>query len=300
MDTKKVVLVTGSSSGFGRLTAETLARKGYTAFASMRDVAGRNAPASEELRALAEGEGLALQVVELDVTDDASVERAVAEVIDKAGRIDVVVNNAGLFYVGVTEAFSLEQAKRVFDTNVLGVMRVNRAVLPHMRRQRSGLLVHISAAVVGRLVLPFAGISNAAKFALEALAESYRYELSALGIDSVLVEPGLYPTGLLGKIPGPADEARAQEYGPTAEIPANMLSGFADFLSGPDAPDVQEVADVVATLIATPAGQRPLRTVIAGEEGQNVLRLNEVAEQEQRGVMELFGLDHLMTIPSHA
>jgi NAD(P)-dependent dehydrogenase (short-subunit alcohol dehydrogenase family) len=169
-----------------------------------------------------------------------------------------------------------------------------------MRRQRSGLLVHISAAVVGRLVLPFAGISNAGKFALEALAESYRYELSALGIDSVLVEPGLYPTDLLGKIPGPADEARAQEYGPTAEIPANMLSGFADFLSGPDAPDVQEVADVVATLIATPAGQRPLRTVIAGEEGQNVLRLNEVAEQEQRGVMELFGLDHLMTIPSHA
>lgn len=300
MDTKKVVLVTGSSSGFGRLTAETLARKGYTAFASMRDVAGRNAPASVELRALAEGEGLALQVVELDVTDDASVERAVAEVIDSAGRIDVVVNNAGLFYVGVTEAFSLEQAKRVFDTNVLGVMRVNRAVLPHMRRQRSGLLVHISAAVVGRLVLPFAGISNAGKFALEALAESYRYELSALGIDSVLVEPGLYPTDLLGKIPGPADEARAQEYGPTAEIPANMLSGFADFLSGPDAPDVQEVADVVATLIATPAGQRPLRTVIAGEEGQNVLRLNEVAEQEQRGVMELFGLDHLMTIPSHA
>lgn len=300
MDTKKVVLVTGSSSGFGRLTAETLARKGYTAFASMRDVGGRNAEASVELRALAEGEGLALQVVELDVTDDASVERAVAEVIDLAGRIDVVVNNAGLFYVGVTEAFSLEQAKRVFDTNVLGVMRVNRAVLPHMRRQRSGLLVHISAAVVGRLVLPFAGISNAGKFALEALAESYRYELSALGIDSVLVEPGLYPTDLLGKIPGPADEARAQEYGPTAEIPANMLSGFADFLSGPDAPDVQEVADVVATLIATPAGQRPLRTVIAGEEGQNVLRLNEVAEQEQRGVMELFGLDHLMTIPSHA
>jgi NAD(P)-dependent dehydrogenase (short-subunit alcohol dehydrogenase family) len=300
MDTKKVVLVTGSSSGFGRLTAETLARKGYTAFASMRDVAGRNAPASVELRALAEREGLALQVVELDVTDDASVERAVAEVIDLAGRIDVVVNNAGLFYVGVTEAFSLEQAKRVFDTNVLGVIRVNRAVLPHMRRQRSGLLVHISAAVVGRLVLPFAGISNAGKFALEALAESYRYELSALGIDSVLVEPGLYPTDLLGKIPGPADEARAQEYGPTAEIPANMLSGFADFLSGPDAPDVQEVADVVATLIATPAGQRPLRTVIAGEEGQNVLRLNEVAEQEQRGVMELFGLDHLMTIPSHA
>lgn len=298
MDARKVILVTGSSSGFGRLTAETLARKGDTVFASMRDVAGRNAPASVELRALAEGEGLALQVVELDVTDDASVERAVAEVIDKAGRIDVVVNNAGLFYVGVTEAFSLEQAQRVFDTNVLGVMRVNRAVLPHMRRQRSGLLVHISAAVVGRLVLPFAGISNAGKFALEALAESYRYELSALGIDSVLVEPGLYPTDLLGKIPGPADEARAQEYGPTAEIPANMLSGFADFLSGPDAPDVQEVADAVATLIATPAGQRPLRTVIAGEEGQNVLRLNEVAEQEQRGVMELFGLDHLMTITS--
>jgi len=296
METQKAILVTGGSTGFGRLTAQTLAREGYTVFASMRDVSGRNAAASAQLRTLADKEGLSLQVVELDVTDAGSVQQAVAEVIDQAGRIDVLVNNAGIVYVGLSEAFTLDQAQRIFDTNFFGVVRMNRAVLPHMRQQGSGLLVHISS-VAGRLVLPFMGLYGATKFALEALAESYRYELSSAGIDSVIVEPGGYPTNITNSNPGPADRVRVAEYGAIAEIPEKMFASLAELFSGPDAPHPQEVADVVADLIAMPAGARPLRTLV-GRDAQAAMQLNQVAVQAQRDLMEQFGMAHLMRLPS--
>ena len=150
----QTILVTGSTSGFGRLTVETLARQGYTVFAGMRAVAGKNAPAAEELRALAQREQLALQIVEIDVTDDASVEQAIAVIIETTGRLDVVVNNAGVSYTGPLEAFALEQVRQQFETNVFSVLRVNRAVLPQMRKQGSGLLLQIGS-IAGRLALPF-------------------------------------------------------------------------------------------------------------------------------------------------
>ena len=137
----QTILVTGSTSGFGRLTVETLARRGYRVFAGMRAAAGKNAPAAEELRALAQQEQLALHLVEIDVTDDASVERAIKAIIETTGRLDVVVNNAGVAYSGPLEAFTLEQVRQQFETNVFSVLRVNRAVLPQMRKQGSGLLL---------------------------------------------------------------------------------------------------------------------------------------------------------------
>jgi NAD(P)-dependent dehydrogenase (short-subunit alcohol dehydrogenase family) len=170
---KQTILVTGSNSGFGRLIVETLAHQGYQVFAGMRAVAGKNAPAAEELRALAQQEHLALYPVEIDVTDDASVEQAIAAMIGQAGRLDVVVNNAGVSYSGPLEAFTLEQVQQQFATNVLSVLRVNRAVLPQMRQQGSGLLLHIWS-IAGRLALPFLGLYGATKFALEGLTESYR------------------------------------------------------------------------------------------------------------------------------
>src|SRR6266704_3670417 len=189
----QTMLVTGSSSGFGRLTVETLARQRYTVFAGMRAVAGKNAPAAEELRALAQREHLALHIIEIDITDDASVEQAIASLVGITGRLDVVVNNAGIAYSGPLEAFTLKQVQQQFETNVFGVLRVNRAALPHMRRQGSGLLLQIGS-IAGRLALPFQGLYAATKFALEGLTESYRYELAPFGIDAALIEPGTYPT----------------------------------------------------------------------------------------------------------
>ncbi|PKB69451.1 MAG: short-chain dehydrogenase/reductase [SAR202 cluster bacterium Io17-Chloro-G5] len=296
MDTKKVILVTGSSSGFGRLTIETLAWQGHQVYASMRDINGRNAVASDQIRELAERENLAINLVELDVTDDVSVDQAISEVINRSGRVDVLVNNAGFGYMGPTETFTLDQIQQQFDTNFFGVARMNRAVLPYMRGQGSGLLMHVSS-IAGRLTMPFMGIYSASKFAVESLAEAYRYELSSLGIDSVIVEPGAFPTSIFAKIGQPADHSRLAEYGDLAKIPQQMGAGLEEMFSGDTAPVPQEVADAIAKLVATPAGRRPLRTLV-GQDAQAATALNQVAEQAQEVLMEMFGLSDRMSMSS--
>jgi NAD(P)-dependent dehydrogenase (short-subunit alcohol dehydrogenase family) len=255
-----VVLITGASTGFGRAASETLARRGYTVFAAMRNTSGRNASHCEALRALAGREGLALQALDMDVTQDASVERAVQQVLDQTGRIDVVINNAGVFALGMTEAFTVEEFQQLFDVNVFGAVRVNRAVLPSMRRRRSGLLIHVSSAA-GRVVPPCAAVYCASKHALEALADAYRFELSQLGIDSVLVEPGFHRTPILEKIPGPADQARTADYGPAAEVAARVKGIFEGANHDPEVPGPDVVAESFVRLIETPPGERPFRTV---------------------------------------
>src|SRR5881227_783134 len=207
---EQTILVTGSTSGFGRLTVETLARQGYRVFAGMRAAAGKNAPAAEELRALAQREQLALHIVEIDVTDNASVERAIAVIIETTGRLDAVVNNAGVSYSGPLEAFTLEQVRQQFETNVFSVLRVNRAVLPQMREQGSGLLLQIGS-IAGRLALPFLGLYGATKFALEGLTESYR-ELAPFGIDAAILEPGTFPTTISANRQVAADAERFALY----------------------------------------------------------------------------------------
>jgi NADP-dependent 3-hydroxy acid dehydrogenase YdfG len=139
----KTILITGASSSFGRDTAETLFRAGHTVYASMRGMQGKNRGAAEALRQIG------VKTVELDVSDDASVEAGVNKVLAEAGKIDVLVNNAGIGSAGVTEAFTVEQAKAVFDTNVIGILRVTRAVLPSMRQKRDGLIINIGS-ILGR------------------------------------------------------------------------------------------------------------------------------------------------------
>src|SRR5260370_4107317 len=187
----QTILVTGSTSGFGRLTVETLASQGYRVFAGMRAVAGKNAPAAEELRALAQRERLAVHSIEIDVTDDASVERAIAVIIETTGRLDVVVNNAGVSYSGPLEAFTLEQVRQQFETNVFSVLRVNRAVLPQMREQGSGLLLHIGS-IAGRLGLPYLGLYGATKFPLEGRTEPDRPDRAPFGVDAALLGPATF------------------------------------------------------------------------------------------------------------
>ena len=157
MPTNAVVLITGASTGFGRTAAEELlARRGYTVFATMRDCSGRNAlPIVKSLRAAASREKTdpCTSSPELDVTQVESVNAAVQQALSRAGRIDIVINNAGIGALGVTEAYTVEDFQRLFDVNLFGVVRVNRAVLPAMRRQRSGLLIHVSSGA-GRMVAP--------------------------------------------------------------------------------------------------------------------------------------------------
>jgi NAD(P)-dependent dehydrogenase (short-subunit alcohol dehydrogenase family) len=283
MNSRQVVLITGSSTGFGRLFTNTLARKGHTVFATMRDLGGRNAKNASEIRALAEKDSLPIHVLEMDVTDDASVERAVGAVVAKAGRIDVAINNAGYYLSGLEEAVTTEQAQHLMDTNFLGPVRVNRAVLPHMRRQRSGVLIHISS-VAGRIVAPSAGFYCASKFALEALAEAYSYELAPQGIESVIVEPGAYATAIFGSVLTAADEARTDTYGAVKQIPAKFSAALAAA-----AGNAQEVADVVLRIIETPAGEKQLRYLVTPQ-NTGVDQINAVAKQVQANVLEAFGL----------
>jgi NAD(P)-dependent dehydrogenase (short-subunit alcohol dehydrogenase family) len=283
MNSKQVVFITGSSTGFGRLFTETLARKGHTVFATMRDPGGRNAKNASEIRALAEKDSLPIQVLELDVTDDASVERAVDAAVAKAGRIDVAINNAGYYLSGLEEAVTTEQAQRLMDTNFLGPVRVNRAVLPHMRRQRSGVLMHISSGA-GRVVLPSVGFYCASKFALEALAESYSYELAGQGIESVIVQPGAYETPVFGNSVPAADEVRANTYGAAKEFPAKVNAALSS-----RAGNAQEVADAVLRIIETPAGEKQLRYFVAPR-NFGVEEINALSKQVQANVLEAFGL----------
>jgi NAD(P)-dependent dehydrogenase (short-subunit alcohol dehydrogenase family) len=289
MDAQKTVLITGCSSGFGKVIAETLARKGYQVFASMRNANTRNSGARDELLELAAREQLQLSVIDLDVTDDDSVERAVAGVIADSEKIDVLINNAGYALWGLAETFTVEQAKRVFETNFFGIVRMNRAVLPHMRRQREGLIVHITSAA-GRGVLPGMGLYTATKFAVEALAECYRYELSQAGVDSITVEPGPFKTEVFAKAEAASDMSRAQEYGSVAEIPEQIAAG----LEASAAP-MQEVADEVARLIETPAGNRPMRTLMGPIVGA-LQPINDVSAQIQRELLTGMGMGQLLSV----
>jgi NAD(P)-dependent dehydrogenase (short-subunit alcohol dehydrogenase family) len=283
MDSRQVVLITGSSTGFGRLIAETLARRGHTVFATMRDIQGRNATNASEIRALAEKESLPLHVLELDVTNDASVDQAVHKSIEHAGRVDVAINNAGYGLIGLAEAVTTEQARQIMDTNFFGSVRVNRAVLPYMRRQRSGLLLHVSSGA-GRLVIPTFSFYCASKFAMESLAEAYHYELAPQGIESSIVEPGAYQTPVFGNIVTAADQARTNTYGVTNEIAAK-INGLLTTAAG----NPQEVADAVSRIVETPAGERKLRYRISPAD-LGVDEINDLCEQVQARLFEGFGI----------
>jgi NAD(P)-dependent dehydrogenase (short-subunit alcohol dehydrogenase family) len=280
---RQVVLVTGASSGFGRLIAETLARKNFHVFATMRKVNGKNAAAAQEFQDLARRESLALQVIELDVTNDGSVERAVGEVATKAGHIDVLVNNAGFGITDLVETVPMAQAQRQFDVNVFGILRMNREVLPHMKRQKSGLLLHVSSGG-GRVVIPGMGLYCASKFAMEALAEAYRYELASQGIDSVVIQPGAYATPIMDKLEEGEEPARKEGYGETAKVPGMILEKLRGSRANP-----QEVADAVLRIIETPAGTRELRYRLGPGAG-GVEAINEVCARAQTQLLEAFGI----------
>jgi len=280
----KTILVTGTSTGFGRDTAETLARAGHRVFASMREIGGKNRAHADALRRQS------IEVVELDVSNDESVDKAVGEILGRSDRIDVLINNAGIASAGVTESFTSDQAKVVFNVNVVGVLRTTRAVLPTLRRQKDGLIVNVGS-ILGRVTFPFFGIYGASKFAVEALTDSLRYELSQLGVDVALVQPSAYPTPMYASVQRPADPTRAVEYGSVRDIPGAMFQHFMTIFEGSNAPNPHDVGEAIAHLIALPKGRRPARTIVGAPFGADAV--NSQVAPVQAEVVRNLGLGHL-------
>ena len=287
------VLATGTSSGFGRRIAETLANRGHHVFASMRGVNGKNAEAAEAMRAFAETNGTDLDAIELDITEQKTIDHAVEHILGTSGRIDVVVNNAASATMGLLEAFTIDEVRESLENVALGALRVDKAVLPAMRRQGSGLLIHVSSTG-GRIIAPFVSPYSAGKAALEAFAEEFSFALAPLGIDSIIVEPGGFGTeGLLSgsAFTTPSNARLAEEYGEVGALPAKLGAGFGEAFSGPNAPDPQEVADAVAELIELPGGQRPLRTVVGTLVTAGVRELNAAYDARRRELLTSLGMN---------
>lgn len=255
---QKVILVTGASSGFGRLTAEALGRAGHIVYASMRDVAGRNAGNAAELSAIA---GSDLRPIELDVQSDASASAAVAHIMAESGRIDVLVHNAGHMMFGPAEAFTPEQLAQQYDVNVLGTQRVNRAALPHLRARGEGLLVWVSSSSSAGGTPPYLSPYFAAKAAMDSLAVSYARELSRWGIETTIVVPGAFTKGTnhFAHSGRPADAARLAEYeaGPYSGFGDQVQQAFGEIV--PEDADPAPVAEMISAAVDLPFGQRPFR-----------------------------------------
>ncbi len=287
---KNKILITGASGGFGALTVKTLLNQGHSVAATMRNIDTKNKAISQELA------DLGAHIVEMDVTLDDSVNKAVTKSIELLGGLDVVINNAGVGVLGIQENFTIDDFKRLFDINVFGVQRVNRAVLPHFRGQGNGLIIYVSS-ILGRMALPFYGPYNASKWALEALAENYRIELSGFGVDSCIVEPGGYPTGFFNNLIFPSDTTRDGEYGDMVHAPKQAFESFEGALAQNPAQDPQNVADAIAGLISTPAGQRPVRTVVDKMGmGEHIEPYNKQLDAIHEGIFGAFGMGDMLKL----
>lgn len=290
---KKTIVVTGSSTGFGKLTVQTLAQDGHHVFATMRGVTSKNKKFADELTAWAKEKNLAVEVVELDVTSDESVSRAAAYVNSKVSGVDVVVNNAGIYGGGLDESYSVQDYKNIFEVNVFGVLRVVRGFLPAMRKRETGLFVQISS-VMGRIVMPFAGAYTSSKWAVEAIAETLRYELAPQGIDSVIVQPGAFPTEIFSKVYHPANEAVTAEYTKTQPYLQSFYNSFTTMMSGDVPNKPQDVADAIKALVDTPAGQRPLRVTVDKMMPNTAVPINETQGNVQAGFFGYLQLGDLL------
>jgi NAD(P)-dependent dehydrogenase (short-subunit alcohol dehydrogenase family) len=281
----KTILITGTSNGFGKDAALTLATAGHQVFATMRGVNDRNRSAAEELRLQGIG------VLELDVTSDASVNAAFKELHEKIGsKLDVLINNAGLFAQGISETFTPQQVGAMFDVNVIGIQRVTRAALPAMRKNKSGLIINIGS-ILGRVTIPFIGLYGASKFAVDAMTESYRYELSQLGIDVVLAQPSAYPTKLYSSLQHAADSSRALGYGQVAAVPDEFVKFLSGVFGGDNPPDSHDVARALVDLIETPAGKRQERVIVGAPFGADAV--NAAAKPVQAELVKGLGMDSL-------
>jgi NAD(P)-dependent dehydrogenase (short-subunit alcohol dehydrogenase family) len=277
------------------MTARALAHAGHTVYASMRETAGRNAPRVAEVKAYAAQHGVDLRTVELDVSSQPSADAAVNAVLAEAGRLDVVIHNAGHMSFGPAEAFTPEQFAELYDVNVLSAQRVNRSALPYMRETGRGLVVWVSSSSSRGGTPPYLAPYFAAKAGMDALAVSYAGELTRWGIETSIIVPGAFTQGTnhFAHSGSPADTARADEYanGPTADLPDIALKGLAA-LEPADA-DPQSVADAIVGVVNTPFGKRPFRVHIdPSQDGAEIV--NGVADRVRAELLRRIGLEDVL------
>ncbi|MEC3875111.1 SDR family oxidoreductase [Chryseobacterium salviniae] len=283
----KIVLITGTNSGFGWLTTHSAAAAGHKVYATMRDTKGRNADKAAALSAVEN-----VTVLDVTLTDDGSVKHAVETILEKEGAIDVLVNNAGYGMTGVAESFTVADVHTTFDINVYAPWRLMKQVLPAMRKQAEGLIINVTSGF-GRVSFPFATMYAASKFALEGISEGLHYEVKRLGIDVAIVEPGAFPTEMQQKNNPASDQDVFEGYSAVAEIPNKMMNAVGGEMQDKK-PDPQDVADAIVKLIETPKGNRPLRTVVDPITGQYIQAANQaVAEQFAKG-LTVFGMGELL------
>ncbi|TAU90179.1 SDR family oxidoreductase [Rhizobium leguminosarum] len=292
---KQVIVITGASSGFGALTARALAKAGHTVYAGMRATEGRNAPAVADAAEFARENNVDLRSVELDVASDASVVSGIARIIADAGRLDVIIHNAGHMSFGPAEAFTPEQFAELFDINVLSTQRVNRAALPYLRRQGRGLVVWVSSSSSRGGTPPYLSPYFAAKAAMDSLAVSYASELTRWGIETSIIVPGAFTKGTnhFAHSGSPDDTARAAEYneGPYKGVPEQALQGLAA-LEPADA-DAGAVAVAIVDVVGKPFGTRPFRVHIdPSEDGAEIV--NGVADRVRAELFRRIGLEDLL------
>jgi NAD(P)-dependent dehydrogenase (short-subunit alcohol dehydrogenase family) len=290
----KIVLISGASSGFGALTAHALADAGHTVYAGMRDVGGRNASAAAEAKQYSTGHGVDLRAVELDVSSDDSARQAVQTVVSEQGRLDVLIHNAGHMVTGPAEAFTPEQLAELYDTNVLGTQRLNRAALPQLREQQDGLLLWVGSSSTRGGTPPYLAPYFAAKAAMDALATSYAVEVSRFGIESTIVVPGSFTHGTnhFANSGKPADDDIVAVY-------ETRYAGLTDQVGQklrelePAWADVAEVAKAIVTVVDTEKGRRPFRVHIdPSDDGAAVV--NAVADRVRAEFLRRVGLDDLL------
>src|SRR6195256_2139064 len=293
---KQVIVITGASSGFGRLSANALAKAGHTVYASMRGTTGRNAAQVADVEKFARDNSVNLRAIELDVGSQESVDAAIARVVAEQGRLDVVMHNAGHMVFGPAEAFTPEQLADLYDVNVLSTQRVNRAVLPQMRQQGQGLLVWVSSSSSAGGTPPYLLPYFAAKAGMDALAVIYARELTRWGIETSIIVPGAFTGGTnhFAHAGRPSDEARIADYeaGPYKGFADEVLRGFSSVVP-PDA-DVSAVAEAIVRVVDTPFGKRPFRVhVDPTQDGAEVV--NMVSDRVRAEMLRRIGLADLLT-----
>jgi NAD(P)-dependent dehydrogenase (short-subunit alcohol dehydrogenase family) len=290
----KTILISGASSGFGALTARLLADAGHTVYAGMRDVPGRNAEAAKAAVDYSAEQSVTLRPVELDVSSDDSAAAAVATVLSEREHLDVLVHNAGHMVTGPAEAFTPEQLAALYDTNVLGTQRLNRAALPHMRERGDGLLVWVGSSSSRGGTPPYLAPYFAAKAAMDALAVSYALELSRFGIETSIIVPGSFTHGTnhFAHSGSPADQAVADAY-------ENRYAGLMDQVGQklaeiePTWADPTEVARAIVTVVDTEKGRRPYRVHIdPSDDGAAVVFA--VGDRIRADFLRRIGLDDLL------
>ncbi|MBC9876835.1 SDR family oxidoreductase [Bradyrhizobium sp. INPA01-394B] len=286
----KVIIVTGAANSIGRNTCKKLAQAGHTVYVSMRETGGYD---EHGIREAGTNGNVDLRSLEFDVSSEASVNGAIDTIVAENSRLDVVVHNARQVIYGPAEALTPEQLADLYDTNVLGAQRLNRAALPQLRKQGHGLLIWVSSSCARGCSVPFLGAYASSKAALDALALSYAGELARWGIETTIVVPSALGASHYIRSGRPQDTVRAEEYadGPTADLSEIALSGLAQ-LSGQDRMP-QDVAHTIADVVDMPFGQRPLR-VHFGPDDDGAAAVDAVAESVRAELLRRIGLEDIL------